>query len=265
VAATNPRVSSLRIDPGLRPPDRFVPLIRALLTAELFEDAAAELRWTARQSGTSPFIEASIAYALNRQGELRPAITTMRRAYPMFMAEGGEALPSAILKVIFPLEYWDLLRQHATLRNLDPYLVAALVSQESTFQAGVQSVANAWGLMQVVPATGRRYAARLGIPRFSTRRLTEPEVNVRIGTAFFSDLLRRYGGDAAAALAAYNAGENRVDRWRAERPDVDQDEFIDDIPFPETQNYVKRILGTAEDYRLLYGRTPGAPVRESSR
>ncbi len=119
--------------------------------------------------------------------------------------------------------------------------------------------------MQVVPDTGRRYARRLGIPRFTTRRLTDPAVNVQIGTAFFSDLLRRYGGDPAPALAAYNAGENRVDRWRAERPDFEQDEFIDDIPFPETQNYVKRILGTAEDYRLLYGRTSGRTVRESSR
>jgi soluble lytic murein transglycosylase len=244
----------IRIDPGLRPSDRAVPLIRALLTADLYEDAEAELRWAARQSGTSPFMEASIAYALHRQGELRPAITAMRRAYPAFMAEGGEALPTAILKVIFPLEYGDLLREHATAKNLDPYLVAALVAQESTFQADVQSVANAWGLMQVIPDTGRRYARRLGIPRFSTRRLTEPAVNVQIGTTFFSDLLRRYGGDLAPALAAYNAGENRVDRWRAERPGVEQDEFIDDIPFPETQNYVKRILGTAEDYRFLYGK-----------
>jgi soluble lytic murein transglycosylase len=262
-AATNPPRAP--IDPGLKLPERVVPLVRALLTAELFEDAAAELRWTARQSGRSPFIEATIAYALHRQGELRPAITAMRRAYPGFMAEGGEALPAAILKVIFPLEYWDLLRQHASLRNLDPYLIAALVAQESTFQADVQSIANAWGLMQVVPGTGRRYATRLGITRFTTRRLTEPEVNVRIGTAYFSDLLRRYDGNSAAALAAYNAGENRVDRWRAERPGLEQDEFIDDIPFPETQNYVKRILGTAEDYRLLYGQGAAGGVRQSAR
>jgi soluble lytic murein transglycosylase len=105
--------------------------------------------------------------------------------------------------------------------------------------------------MQVVPATGRRYAQTLGIRPFRTARLTEPETNVRIGMAYFSDLLRQFG-DVAAALAAYNAGEQRVSRWVAERPGVSRDEFIDDIPFPETQNYVKRILGTAEDYRALY-------------
>jgi soluble lytic murein transglycosylase len=75
---------------------------------------------------------------------------------------------------------------------------------------------------------------------------------VRLGTLYFSRLVAQFGG-AHYALASYNAGENRVVRWKAERPGLDEDEFIDDIPFPETQNYVKRILGTAEDYRRLYG------------
>jgi soluble lytic murein transglycosylase len=176
----------------------------------------------------------------------------MRRAYPQFMAEGGEALPLGILKIIFPIDHWELIQSHATAKRLDPFLVAALVAQESTFQADVRSVANAWGLMQIIPGTGRRYATTLGIKPFATSRLTDPEINVRIGTTYFSDLLRQFG-DAAPALAAYNAGENRVERWLADRPGVDRDEFIDDIPFPETQNYVKRILGTAEDYRILYG------------
>ena len=107
--------------------------------------------------------------------------------------------------------------------------------------------------MQIMPATGRQYARKLGIKPFSTSRLTEPEVNVRIGTQYFADLMKQFGGGAHYALASYNAGENRVERWQRERPGLPQDEFIDDIPFPETQNYVKRILGTAEDYRRLYG------------
>ena len=82
--------------------------------------------------------------------------------------------------------------------------------------------------------------------------LTNPEINIRLGTLYFSRLVEQFGG-TYYALASYNAGESRVVRWRAERPGLDQDEFIDDIPFPETQNYVKRILGTAEDYRRLYG------------
>jgi hypothetical protein len=80
----------------------------------------------------------------------------------------------------------------------------------------------------------------------------QPEPNIRIGTQMFKDLIDRFGG-AYYALASYNAGEPRVAQWKAQKPDLPQDEFIDDIPFPETQNYVKRILGTAEDYRRLYG------------
>jgi soluble lytic murein transglycosylase len=112
--------------------------------------------------------------------------------------------------------------------------------------------------MQVVPATGRRIARQIGIRGFQTSSLTNAETNIRIGTYYFARLVERFGG-THYALASYNAGENRIVRWRAERPGMDEDEFIDDIPFPETQNYVKRILGTAEDYRNLYG--PGGEGR----
>jgi len=241
------------IAPAMRPANGAV--IEQLLAAGMHEDAIAELRRLQSSGQGSPLIDATLAWALNRQGKLRPAITAMRRAYPQFMAEGGEALPQEILTVIFPIDHWSLLRAQAAAKSLDPYLVAALVAQESTFQADVKSAANAWGLMQIVPATGRRYAATLGIKPFSTFRLVEPDVNVRIGTTFFSDLLKRFG-DVGPALAAYNAGPERVVRWLAERPGFSADEFIDDIPFPETQNYVKRIIGTAEDYRILYGGAP---------
>ena len=124
------------------------------------------------------------------------------------------------------------------------------------------SSAKAVGLMQIMPATGRRWARRLGIRSFSTRRLTVAETNVRIGTAYFADLMKQFGSEHAA-LAAYNAGESRVVRWQRERPGLPRDEFIDDIPFPETQNYVRRILGTAEDYRRLYGtrQKPAGPPK----
>ena len=226
-------------------------LIRQLLGVGLYADAILEIRKIQRDTGTSPALDATIAYALGQQGELRPSINTMRRAYPQFMAQGGEALPRPILEMIFPVDHWNLIYKYSTAHRLDPFLMTALVAQESTFQADVRSAANAWGLMQVVPATGRRYASRMGIRPFSTSRLTDPETNVRIGMTYFADLVRMFG-DVAPALAAYNAGEHRVSQWLDERRGIDRDEFIDDIPFPETQNYVKRILGTAEDYRLLY-------------
>jgi soluble lytic murein transglycosylase len=257
-AADRPVAASRQPVTAIEPPPPTEDRIRLLLANGMYDDALAELRYAQRQWGTSPAIEASIAWAYHQKGELRRAITLMRRAYPQSLTAGGHELPAEIRQVIFPLVYWDLIRKYATAHKIDPYIVAALIGQESTFQPNARSVANAWGLMQIVPATGRRLARSLGMRSFSTDALTKPEINIRLGTLHFSRLVQQFGG-TYYALASYNAGENRVVRWKAERPGIDEDEFIDDIPFPETQNYVKRILGTAEDYRLLYGRDGGRP------
>jgi hypothetical protein len=159
-------------------------------------------------------------------------------------------------RIIFPLNYWDLIRRYAGQNGIDPYLLAALVAQESTFVPDIKSGANAVGLMQLIPATARQYARRLKVS-YSTRALVSPEANIRLGTAYFGDKVREFGG-LHLALASYNAGERPVRKWMAEKPGIDRDEFIDDIPYPETQMYVKKILGTAEDYRRIYGGTDGA-------
>lgn len=254
---------------GAAPPPsiRTAPIIRALAAAGLYEDALREVRYAQAAWGDSTTLQATQAwlrhrYALTTTADerfqnLRGAITQMRRVYPQFMASGGEQLPPEVLRVIFPLDYWPLIRSHADARGLDPYLMAALTAQESTFTAEIRSAANAYGLMQIIPDTGRTVARMIGLRPFSTASLTDPEVNVRIGTQYFKDLLARFGG-AHFALAGYNAGPHRVVRWLADAPGLAQDEFIDNIPFPETQAYVKRILGTAEDYRRLYG--PGGPL-----
>lgn len=234
-------------------------VISALIAHGLYDDALAEVQWAQKTSGDMPTLQATIGLIHSRRGDLRRGINAVKRAYPQYIAAGGEELPSEVLEVLFPMAYWSLIQTHAPARGLDPYLIAALMAQESTFDADIRSHANAIGLMQVVPATGRRYARALKIPRFTAAKLTDPEVNVRIGTAYFADMVRRFGA-VHHALASYNAGPSPVSRWIAEKPGIERDEFIDDIPYPETQNYVKRILGTAEDYRRLYTRGGGRLV-----
>jgi soluble lytic murein transglycosylase len=238
------------------------PVIRALIAAELYDDALREAQYAQRAWGDSPVLQATVAWIRHRRGlsgdsmdrfaDVRGAITLMRRAYPQFMAAGGEQLPEDILRVIFPLDYWPLIKKYSDAHDLDPYLMTALISQESTFTPDVRSAANAYGLMQLIPPTARTVSRQLGI-RYSQRILTQPETNIRLGMKYFKGMVDRFGG-AYYALAGYNAGPHRVVRWKAERPGFSQDEFIDDIPFQETQNYVKRILGTADDYRQLYSR-----------
>jgi soluble lytic murein transglycosylase len=227
--------------------------VRALLALDLYDQAVDELRYAQKMWGDGSAIQATLAWIYNRRGDLRAGINAMKRAYPQFMAAGGEKLPTDVMRVLYPVNYWSLIRRYSNERQLDPYLIAALIAQESTFTADIRSAANAYGLMQLLPSTGRQYARSLNLARrFSLSMLTTAETNIKMGTAYFADLVRQFGG-AHYALATYNAGPNRVARWISERPGVDRDEFIDDIPFPETQNYVKRILGTAEDYRRLYG------------
>ena len=236
--------------------------IRQLIAAHLYDDAVREVQYAQHAWGDAPALQATVAWIRHQQGlqlsarerfdYLRGSMNTMKRAYPQYLAAGGENLPPEVLGVVFPVDYWPLIKQNADAASIDPYLLTALIAQESTFTADIKSGANAWGLMQLLVSTGSRWARTLNIRPFSVAVLKRPETNVRLGTAYFKALLERFGG-AHFALASYNAGENRVARWIAERPGFTQDEFIDDIPFPETQNYVKRILGTADDYRRLYG------------
>jgi soluble lytic murein transglycosylase len=248
-------------------------VVRALLAAEMYDDALNELRYAQRVWGDSPAIGATVAWTRQQQARteggmrrfqlLRGAITSMRRAYPQFMAAGGEDLPREVLTVIFPIAYWDLIRRYSDANSLDPYFVAALVAQESTFVADVKSSANAYGLMQLLPSTARMYARKLNM-KYSSRLLTDPESNIKMGTAYLADKVKEFG-DLHLVLASYNAGERAVRRWQDERPGMVTDEFIDDIPYPETQNYVKKILGTTDDYRRLYGNVTAVDGIETSK
>lgn len=226
--------------------------IRLLLALGLNDQAMDELQYAQRTWGDSPLVGATIAWVRNQSGDLRAGITVMKRAYPQYMAAGGERLPIEIRKVMYPVDYWPAIKKQAASRHLDPYLVASLILQESNFSPSARSSANAVGLMQLIASTGRRYARALRMRRFSPLMLTRPETNLRLGLAYFSDLMKRFGREHLA-LASYNAGEHRVAQWIAERPGVSREEFIDDIPFPETQNHVKRVLAGAEEYRRLYG------------
>jgi soluble lytic murein transglycosylase len=235
--------------PGALPPT--ASLIRLLVAAGLDDAARNELEYARVAWGTSPIVEATMAFVLSRQRDHLRAAIVIKRAYPQFLTTGNGGLPDEVLRIVFPLDYWPIIQRYAADRGLDPHFVAALVGQESMFEAAARSVANAYGLMQLVPSTGRRIGRSIGLRRVTVRDLVNPDMNIRLGTKHIADLLAQFR-EPYLALAAYNAGEARVVEWLRERPGLPQDEFIDDIPFPETRAYVRRILGTTEDYRRLY-------------
>ena len=155
--------------------------------------------------------------------------------------------------MVFPYPFREMVERAAGEWGLDPLLVAAVIWQESAFQADIVSPAGAVGLMQVMPATGRELARRHGPSPFRDEHLKAPEVSVHLGSAFLRDLIRRYAGDLPLFLSAYNAGPARANRWR-EFPEVADDaRFTERIPFDETRGYVKLVRRNLAVYGLLYG------------
>ena len=228
--------------------------VRQLLLIERLAEASDELG----RLPASPQVQATRAWIDRRQGRLRPAITAMKRAFPQWKSQAGDELPEAVWKVIYPLEFADVLRERAQKEGLDPALVAAIVWQESTFDAGALSGAGARGLMQVIPPTGRQLARSLGVT-YRSKDLYNPEVSLSFGTRYLREMLDEFGGRLERALAAYNAGPHRVAAWTASKPEMSAEEFIESIPFTETRGYVMNILTHVEHYRRIYGLAAAPP------
>lgn len=152
----------------------------------------------------------------------------------------------------FPLAYWDTIQQKAQERELDPFLILALIRQESLFDAQARSPAFALGLMQLLPTTAARVAKQVGLEPPSNEKLFEPEVNLTLGAQYLKDLLRRYSNNWYKAIAAYNAGEAAVDRWEKEIVTDDIEEFVERIPYVETRGYVKLVMRNHRIYKKLY-------------
>jgi soluble lytic murein transglycosylase len=165
----------------------------------------------------------------------------------------GAGWDERLLRIMYPFPYRDIITREARKYGISPYLAGALIRQESAFNPAATSSAGAIGLMQVMPSTGRRLARTLGIRPFRTASLRSPEVNVRIGTRFLSDMMKAWDGRVDKVLAAYNAGPNRMERW-AEFPEAREAElFMERIPFDETRDYVRVVQLNARIYQMLYG------------
>lgn len=161
------------------------------------------------------------------------------------------------LALRFPVQYEARVRQLAGRHGISPATIFAIIRKESIFQPEVKSPAGALGLMQIMPATASATAKRYGIPYGGTYQLTQIDTNLAIGSQYLADRLNQYGHLAYAA-ASYNAGPGRVDRWKAERPGMPLDEWVAQIPFNETRDYVKRVVEYEKvyEYRLRIPHTP---------
>jgi soluble lytic murein transglycosylase len=223
---------------------------RAQALRSIAFDASAELELRAGYAATqSPrlLLEAALS-AIDAQN-YAVGITLARVAYPQPEARKPAEMTSEEASALYPLPYLPLVARAATRNKVDPMLVAGIMRQESAFASEAVSYAGAVGLMQVLPKTAPHLAHRMKL-RYTRARLFDPEYNLDLGTLYLNDLLTQFGSPEAA-LAAYNAGEDRVIAWEGERKYSETPEFVESIPFSQTRDYVQIVLRNAAMYRLL--------------
>ncbi len=220
-----------------------VDLLRA---AGFPEEASAEADRVVSGAGSDRETLYALAEALAERGY-------SQRAIRLGLRLDGTATPSRrLLRILYPLPYRTLITEEARDRGLDPFLPAALIRQESMFEARITSHVGARGLMQIMPATGRRLAEAVGMDRWDPELLYHPEINVHLGTRYLAQHMESYDGSLPSVFSAYNAGAHRVERW-SEFPEYGRDElFTERIPFRETRNYVKILTRNLAIYRGLY-------------
>jgi len=183
------------------------------------------------------------------------ALFAALKAAPAYAQMEFSDLPEEVWNYLYPQSYTKLIAAQARLNNLDPYLVMGLIRQESAFNAKALSVANARGLMQVLPETAA-HSSRPSRTRSAGRRLYDPDYNVRVGCAYLAELLKDFDGKPELALAAYNAGDFRVRDWVKTSSLQDSALFLESIPIPATRVYVELVLRDTEIYRQLLSGSP---------
>jgi soluble lytic murein transglycosylase len=229
-------------------------LVRAIALRDLGlrELEAPELRAVEAHAAGNPALRDFVLAEDLAAGAWYDAITTATR-----LTARGEINLAEAERLRYPLGYWDQVSQVAASNNLDPYLVLALIHQESLFNPKARSGSDARGLMQLLPTTADRWAPQAGVS--APLDLYDPSLSLRIGTVYLRNLLAMFDGNQFKAVAAYNGGEHAVAGWAAKYPG-DDDQWVENIGFHETRDYVKKVIGGRREYRLIYApaQTPAA-------
>ncbi len=156
-----------------------------------------------------------------------------------------------VVSRVYPLRYEREIERTAGKHDIDPYLLAAVIYEESKFEPTARSRVGARGLMQIMPETGDWIVGKMGLPGFRPSDLDDPALSIRIGGWYIAYLRKKYG-NMDLALAAYNAGDQNVDKWLRRHRGEPVSEVLRSIPFPETRDFVRDVKSTTGQYRSLY-------------
>jgi peptidoglycan lytic transglycosylase len=238
-------------DPG--PVERRALTLAALGLNELAErDLRTRIATAGDSSALANGLRLDFARLARDDEKFDQAAYYARRVVPNYADYEFSSLPEDFWGLLYPMAFWSLLRRYASLNHLDPYLVMAVVREESGFNPRATSGASAHGLMQLMTPTARELARERSRSRRRPRvNLDDPATNLRLGCRYLSEMVRQFDGNLEEALAAYNAGPIRVRQWLAIRSFPEPAAFVEAIPFAATQAYVEAVLRDATVYRQL--------------
>jgi len=232
--------------------------IKLLMKLKAFDDAILELEDIRNQSNIN---RSSVYYnliicskKLGNYGKTYNYSHTLSKILPTETIDGLN--PLEIQKLLYPLYFQELINKYSAKYKVDKLFIAAMIREESKYDPEAISWANAYGLMQIIPSTGRDVASRIGIKDFRTPMLYQPEVNIHIGVWYTKNLLDQFNNYALVA-GAYNCGPGIVKRWIKEHGLNDIDQFIENVPFTETRNHIKKVMDSYRIYKELYSDTLG--------
>ena len=245
--------------------------VERLMRFGMLEDAIAELESDFRSSDKMEQINHTYNLMVCHQklGNYQTAYSYANRlkSFPQLKNDNGQ-LPIQLYKTLYPFHYADEIIENAKDYNIDPLFVAAMIREESRYNAEVVSPAGARGLMQVMVPTGKAIAKKIKFPDFKGEMLFNPKVNIQFGTWYMSDLMREFNNNCSLVAGAYNGGPNRIKGWlQKAKPEkvtnlsptsiisqIDIDEFVENIPIDETRRHIKKVMDSYSIYRSLYGK-----------
>ena len=242
------------------------PQVSVLMELRLYDDAITQLN---EHINTTPLSERKCFYDLIACYEGLAMYDKARKATEQSLKnpafENATRVDLETLqRKLYPLYYADMVEKYAKLYNVDTFLVAAMILEESRYNAAAVSWAGAIGLMQIMPATGRELAQQLKIRRFRTSMLKQPDVNIQMGTKYIGDLNSWFDDDPMLVIGAYNGGPGRMRRWVKSKNIKDIDEFVEKITIRETRLHIKKVIDSHDRYVALYGKTKEPPAMNSA-
>ena len=223
-----------------------------LKTLGLDADAAQEVAVLTDRYSRDPDALVALSTMLNEVGAYHQALRLARARFRDQLERTGGTFSPSLWNVAYPTGLLPTIKLQGA-KGVDPYLIAAIIREESQYDVKAVSRVGAIGLMQVMPATANNVAQRVGLPTMGREDLFDQETNIRIGVRYVEQLLEQFSGNLVYTIASYNAGPLAVGNWIAQYRGQGQDEFVELIPYQETRQYVKRVLRTYREYVRLGG------------